>query len=736
MADNLQEYSIGIEFDTAIRKIQKFREIMNDTNKTMAKQKEVSIKSAHTAAMRTQKQLDKVIEKRQKEEHKREIDLAKLAASKRMSIEKRESARRKQAVSSITAPTGAGDMKAFYAKQEAEQKKLLKQRERAAAKEAKRQQATRNQTISGLTAKTGAPKASQTAFADMLKGEEAEAKKQSSERASKMKAEFAAQEKRNKITLQGVAAERKRLKALQDIKEELQATHLWKKKSLSVSEKQLKADIESGIEEKKTLTEMRRVVRLKMQEHNASKKVTKEMKKQNFLMQRMASSSKQLTGNMVSAFAIAAGVTSITKVGQDFERAENTLTAITGSTQEAQKEMKFLRDFTFQMGVPLRETAKDYAKLMAAAKGTLADDQLKGLFKDLTKASVVMGTTAEDTSGILKALSQMLAKQKIQAEEYRGQLGDRMPIALQAMTKAAVKAGVITDDMVVKFGSAQGALEKLMEQGKLYSKDVLPFFGDEISKIVDPGLEKAIKSNMNAMGRLMNVIESTGEAMFKSGFGEGLTDFFKSLAEFLKETEGLWKSLGRILGSMFKALSLILDVLRPIASMVGNIFNSITAALGDLSLIVVPFLTMFAYTLLPKSVKEVMLLTKVVKGLGKAWKGAAKWQMIAQLGLKGMLAILAGGAIEEVLLGISNPDNVDTLADRVRPQQEERANAISNAMSQVKPSFYTPVWMNTNTPIKVEVKGDVYMDKEKTGEIVATSDAMTETISRQQNNLR
>ena len=41
-----------------------------------------------------------------------------------------------------------------------------------------------------------------------------------------------------------------------------------------------------------------------------------------------------------------------------------------------------------------------------------------------------MGLSADQTSGVLLALQQMISKGTVQAEELRGQLGERLPGAL------------------------------------------------------------------------------------------------------------------------------------------------------------------------------------------------------------------------------------------------------------------------------------------------------------------
>lgn len=160
---------------------------------------------------------------------------------------------------------------------------------------------------------------------------------------------------------------------------------------------------------------------------------------------------------------------------------------------------------------------------------------------------------------------------------------DRMPIAIQAMVNASVKAGVITDELTKQYGSANGALEKLMQDGKLYAKDILPYFGEEIRKIVESGLDTALKSNVNAMNRLMNVFENAANVIFKSGFAQGLTDFFNTTAELIKQLNPLWTGLSKILGSMFKLLASMINYVKPFLITFGDILKSITDGLGDMS---------------------------------------------------------------------------------------------------------------------------------------------------------
>lgn len=345
MAEEIVRYTVGIDFDTALKKLNTIQTKMANVQKVQAK---VAKSNNIVQQAMWKNERAKIIE-RDKLLQNSQQGFLKLAQERVKATKAINAANIKQAVGNITAPSGAG-------------------------------------------------KAGQTALAQMLREQEAAEKRL-------------------------VKTEAARVRNLEAAKTSVMNTNFMMSSVVSKEQAAAQAEIRRRVATAQTATEVRKIVAQERNRYNDLRKQTNQLNKQNFLMRRMSSSSKQIAGNMVSAFAIGALGTGVVKVGQDFERANNTLVAITGNTAEAAKEMQYLTDFTYKMGVPLRETAKDYAKLRASAKGLLPVQEQKTLFEDLTKAAVVMGTTSEDTSGIIKALTQMLSKQKIQAEEYRGQLG-------------------------------------------------------------------------------------------------------------------------------------------------------------------------------------------------------------------------------------------------------------------------------------------------------------------------
>ncbi len=95
-------------------------------------------------------------------------------------------------------------------------------------------------------------------------------------------------------------------------------------------------------------------------------------------------------------------------------------------------------------------------------------------------------------------------------------------------------------------------LFKLMKDGKLLAKDILPLVGKYMSEAARKGgaLEKMLNSNGVAMRRLQQTWTSFQNEIFMGGFGEALTRTFNALAFSLKNNEQLAKSLGGVFGGL------------------------------------------------------------------------------------------------------------------------------------------------------------------------------------------
>ena len=188
------------------------------------------------------------------------------------------------------------------------------------------------------------------------------------------------------------------------------------------------------------------------------------------------------------------------------------------SARGSADEIAYLRKTTYDLGLQFKSTAQSYMQFQAAAKGTsLEGEKARSVFESIAKASAVMGLSAEQNSGVLLALQQMVSKGTVQAEELRGQLGERLPGAFQI---AARSMGVTTAE-----------LSKMLEMGQVISDDFLPKFAAELEKSLGDAPEQAanrLDASVNRVNdswdRLKQNVGDSGVSAFWAGQLNILTD--------------------------------------------------------------------------------------------------------------------------------------------------------------------------------------------------------------------
>lgn len=210
------------------------------------------------------------------------------------------------------------------------------------------------------------------------------------------------------------------------------------------------------------------------------------------------------------------------------DKLKNSLAFSTGSPAKVAGEMEYLRNVSQDLGLDLGTAGAAYAKLQAAANGTtLAGDKARAIFEAVSKASTVMGLSAEESNGALLAISQMMSKGTVQAEELRGQLGERIPGAFQIAARAM---GVTTAE-----------LGKMLEQGNVMAADFLPRFAAELEKSLGDAPQRAAESMQAAINRMSSSwlefrksLNDTGVlspvASLMNGIASSMRDFAEGVA--------------------------------------------------------------------------------------------------------------------------------------------------------------------------------------------------------------
>jgi tape measure domain-containing protein len=129
--------------------------------------------------------------------------------------------------------------------------------------------------------------------------------------------------------------------------------------------------------------------------------------------------------------------------------------------QAAGAEFQFVAREADRLNLSLTGTAESYASFAAATKGSaLEGEKTRAIFTGIVEASTALGRSAYDTAGMINALQQMVSKGNVQAEELRGQLGERLPGAFSLAAKA--------------MGVTEQQLNKMLERGEVLASDLLP----------------------------------------------------------------------------------------------------------------------------------------------------------------------------------------------------------------------------------------------------------------------
>ena len=246
-------------------------------------------------------------------------------------------------------------------------------------------------------------------------------------------------------------------------------------------------------------------------------------------------------GGAITIAATVALSGKIMTTGQDFESAMSGLTAITGSTEKAAKEFEYLKEQSNRLGLDLLKTSKDYTQFAASVGDKLPKDQMRSIFEGASEWGLVTGASADEASRALKALNQMMAKGQVMSEELKGQLAEALPGSVGLFVKAL-------NDMKGVTNLTEKDLFKLMEDGKLFSKDILPHVAKQMKEAARNGgaLDKAMKSNRASWQRLNTSMQNAMNVFFTSGFGNELTNAFDSISAAIDGSGGAFEMFGHI----------------------------------------------------------------------------------------------------------------------------------------------------------------------------------------------
>jgi tape measure domain-containing protein len=206
----------------------------------------------------------------------------------------------------------------------------------------------------------------------------------------------------------------------------------------------------------------------------------------------------KIGGMVAGAFAVERLIAfgkEVLNVTKQFESIQIRLNSIAGGAIEGQKAMDDLRILANKLGLEFKGLANEYVNFVGAAKASgMEVSKADKIFKSMSVAIAGSGASAESAGRAMTALTQMIGKGKISAEELRGQLGEALPSAMGIMAKSL---GVTTQQ-----------LDKMMANGELLASEVLPKFATEMEKAFGGDAEKLSEGLQGSLNRLSNAWDS------------------------------------------------------------------------------------------------------------------------------------------------------------------------------------------------------------------------------------
>lgn len=247
------------------------------------------------------------------------------------------------------------------------------------------------------------------------------------------------------------------------------------------------------------------------------------------------------------------------------ESLQNSLSfAFGGDQKQVAAEIAFITKEAERLGIAFEEAAKGYTKFsVAAVKSGASIEETRQIFTAFSEVGRVLNLTPDALNGIFNALSQSFSKGKIQAEELRQQIGERLPGAF-AFAQEALK------DVFPN-------LDKALEQGQVGANNLL-LIAQSIQKSAAGQVAPAIRSLDSEQQRFNTSVFFFKQQIADAGFADAYVALLKQLTEFFKSDDGkkFAQSIGEIATAFVNGISTLVTY-REELSTIAMVFASILA---------------------------------------------------------------------------------------------------------------------------------------------------------------
>lgn len=202
---------------------------------------------------------------------------------------------------------------------------------------------------------------------------------------------------------------------------------------------------------------------------------------------------------------------------------------ISGSTQMAAANLKFVRDESQRLGLVFEDTAGSFAEFAASSRGTsLAGDSMRKGFTAVSEAVTAMHLPAEAASRTFAQLSQMMGKGKITAEDMN----------------VIVEAGVVSyADLAKSMNMTIPEFRAMMQVGGALSNEILPKLFDLLHDTFGEAAKEGAKSAQAQFNLFKNTMFEVGAVIGQSVLPV-VNFFMQRIGELAKGIKAVFDWLG------------------------------------------------------------------------------------------------------------------------------------------------------------------------------------------------
>ena len=299
-----------------------------------------------------------------------------------------------------------------------------------------------------------------------------------------------------------------------------------------------------------------------------------------------------------------------------------------------------------------------FNRIAVAARGAgMSTSDAREVWAAASEASATFQLSADKSNLIMLAFSQMMSKGKVSAEELNRQMSEQLPIAMQAAEMAT--------------GKTAGEIFKLMENGKLMSKDFVLPFARAMRSIVreNDALATAQDKMASHQYRLTNSLKLMVDEVFQNKAAKVFGTIFKRLTEFVAFTK---PAIVGLMNGLFEVVDMVVETTSAIGGLIAAVVG--LAGGGDMIQSGWSYLKIFFHGLVGtiwEVISAVQFLEDLFKGnldmndIASNWGNAFSFDNIKSLLEGNGNAPSTGTSIRVDKVEINNPTDADDVINRL-----------------------------------------------------------------------